>query len=67
MMRIISFLLVSQVLLVSAELMATDFPQADISNGVIRADFFLPDPDHGYYRGTRFDWSGVISSLKYKG
>ena len=38
-----------------------------ISNGSIRAKLYLPDPDKGYYRATRFDWSGVISSLEYKG
>lgn len=42
-------------------------PQARISNGLITATLYLPDPERGYYRGTRFDWSGVISSLKYKG
>jgi hypothetical protein len=42
-------------------------PQAEISNGSIHAKLYLPDPEHGYYRGTRFDWSGVISSLTYEG
>lgn len=40
------------------------FPQAEISNGKITAKFYLPDAEHGYYRGTRFDWSGCIFSLK---
>jgi hypothetical protein len=66
-MRTILFLLVCTILFVLPELIAMDFPQADISNGLIRANLYLPDPDHGYYRGTRFDWSGVIHSLKYKG
>src|SRR5262252_196130 len=44
-----------------------EFPEAEISNGSIRAKLLLPDPERGYYRGTRFDWSGVISSLQYKG
>jgi hypothetical protein len=48
-------------------LMAADPPQAAISNGVLDAKLYLPDAQQGYYRGTRFDWSGVISSLKYKG
>ena len=26
----------------------------------------LPDAKNGYYRGTRFDWSGVIGCLEYK-
>jgi hypothetical protein len=42
-------------------------PQANISNGILHAGLYLPDPVHGFYRGTRFDWSGVIHSLTYKG
>ena len=46
---------------------AADFPEAHISNGIVQAAFYLPDPQHGYYQGTRFDWSGVMPSLEYKG
>ena len=46
---------------------AADPPEARISNGAIDAKLYLPDADRGYYRGTRFDWSGVIPSLRYKG
>jgi hypothetical protein len=46
---------------------AADFPQAEISNDSVRAKLLLPDAERGYYRGTRFDWSGVIESLEYKG
>jgi hypothetical protein len=42
-------------------------PEASISNGAISARFYLPDRNDGYYQGTRFDWSGVIASLRYKG
>lgn len=42
-------------------------PQASISNGQLQVKLYLPDANRGYYRGTRFDWSGVISSLKYNG
>ena len=42
-------------------------PQAEISNGIIHARLYLPDTVNGYYRSTRFDWSGVMSSLEYKG
>jgi hypothetical protein len=44
-----------------------DFPRAEIANGEIRAQVCLPDAKTGYYRGTRFDWSGVIYSLQYEG
>jgi len=48
-------------------LVATDAPQAEITNGPLRLKVFLPDASNGYYRGTRFDWSGEIASLKYEG
>jgi hypothetical protein len=44
-----------------------EFPGTEISNGIVQAKLYLPDASSGYYRGTRFDWSGVIPSLEYKG
>lgn len=46
---------------------AQQAPQASISNGLLQAKLYLPDQNSGYYRGTRFDWSGVIPELIYKG
>jgi hypothetical protein len=46
---------------------ATTAPQAEIANNVIKMRLYLPDPERGFYRGTRFDWSGVIGSLVYRG
>jgi hypothetical protein len=48
-------------------LMAAEFPSAEITNGTIRLKLYLPDAAKGFYRGTRFDWSGEIASLEYKG
>ena len=48
-------------------LSAQDFPQAEISNKVIKAKLYLPDIEKGYYQGARFDWSGVMPELEYKG
>jgi len=45
----------------------TKSPETEITNGLIKAHLCLPDPTNGYYRGSRFDWSGVIASLEYKG
>jgi hypothetical protein len=45
----------------------SDFPKAILSNGTTRAVVYLPDPEKGYYRSTRFDWSGVVACLTYKG
>jgi hypothetical protein len=42
-------------------------PQALISNGLVTAVVYLPDANRGYYRGSRFDWSGVVGCLGYKG
>ncbi len=42
-------------------------PQAQIANGAIHATLNLPDPERGYYRGGRFDWSGVIANLEVGG
>jgi hypothetical protein len=44
-----------------------DFPQALITNGPIQATLYLPDAAVGYYRATRFDWSGLIPSLTCQG
>ena len=48
-------------------LSAADAPTAEIANGELRARIYLPDLKSGYYRGTRFDWSGVLYSLEYQG
>jgi hypothetical protein len=38
-----------------------------IDNGLIHAEEYLPDATNGFYRGTRFDRSGIIGELKYEG
>ena len=48
-------------------LSAQNFPQAEVSNEIIKAKLYLPDIEKGYYQGSRFDWSGVIPELEYKG
>src|SRR5260370_41486642 len=46
---------------------AAEYPEAEISNGIIRARLHLRDLQQGPYRGTRFDWSGIIYILEYQG
>lgn len=46
---------------------AADYPQAQISNGKIKAVIYLPDSKTGFYRGLRFDWAGVVKSLEFAG
>jgi len=43
------------------------YPEAVLSNDQIRVRIYLPDPERGFYRSTRFDWSGVIASLEFQG
>ena len=46
---------------------APDAPAAKITNGVVTAILYLPDAERGYYRATRFDWSGQIFDLQAGG
>jgi hypothetical protein len=43
-----------------------NLPHKDISNGIVTAKVYLPGPG-GFYRGTRFDRSGVVAHATYKG
>ncbi len=43
------------------------FPRAEIHSRFLAAGVYLPDTRNGYYRGTRFDWCGVIYSLQFAG
>lgn len=40
-------------------------PKAQIGNGVLTATVLLPAKDDSFYRGMRFDPSGMLSSVKY--
>jgi hypothetical protein len=46
---------------------APNAPAVKISNGLVSAILYLPDAERGYYRATRFDWSGVIADLQAGG
>jgi hypothetical protein len=43
------------------------FPQATIANDAVSLLVYLPDAQKGYYRGTRFDWSGLIARARFMG
>src|SRR5262252_590961 len=53
--------------IIFTQLAAAQFPQAEMFNTRIRAKLYLPNPESGYYRATRFDWSGQIASLEWNG
>lgn len=42
-------------------------PQAQIQNRQLRLKIYLPDAKDGFYRGVRFDWSGVVADLEFAG
>lgn len=44
-----------------------EWPQAELSNGLVQTTLYLPDEQTGYYQGTRFDWAGAFKNLTYKG
>lgn len=50
-----------------ADVPHSDHPKAHLSNGKLDALVFLPDAANGYYRSTRFDWSGVVGCVSLKG
>ncbi|MEE3259817.1 MAG: hypothetical protein VX293_11460 [Candidatus Latescibacterota bacterium] len=43
------------------------FPMLELANDELTMGLYLPDAEKGYYRGTRFDWSGIIERVEYKG
>lgn len=45
----------------------TEFPRVQLDNGILQLSVYLPDARDGYYRGTRFDWSGIIERVDYAG
>ena len=45
----------------------SEAPALRIANRHVSAVVCLPDAECGYYRGTRFDWSGVVRDLRSRG
>jgi hypothetical protein len=40
---------------------AADYPTHTLKSDSLTLTVYLPDAEKGFYRGTRFDWSGVFS------
>ncbi len=78
-LRLLAFALLTTTLFVPSAIAAStapsacaasqpsSYPTASISNGQVDALLYLPNAKTGYYRGSRFDWSGVVGCLAYKG
>lgn len=54
-------------LILLSAIAAAQPPQAELTNGTLRLKLYLPDAAKGFYRASRFDWSGMIYSLEYAG
>src|SRR5215813_4323923 len=50
-----------------ADVPHSDHPKEMLSNGKLDVLVFLPDKNNGYYRSTRFDWSGVVPCVSLNG
>ena len=51
----------------SSQEIMQEYPNTELFNDLVKMKLYLPDPENGYYRATRFEWSGVIASLEYEG
>jgi hypothetical protein len=60
-------ILIAMILALVQPTAPSDPLSATIASGDLRAVVYLPDAKTGYYRGTRFEWSGAVSSLTWKG
>jgi hypothetical protein len=43
------------------------YSQAWLKNDILKLCIYLPDENEGYYRGARFDWSGIVCRVEYDG
>jgi len=43
------------------------WPHEIVRRGDLRLTVLLPDPVRGYYRGPRFDWSGMVAWAEWRG
>src|SRR5947208_10968522 len=46
---------------------AADYPHVYLKNDKLRVKVYLPDTEKGFYRGTRFDWAGVLGEVEFSG
>ena len=44
-----------------------NFPKAILECGELRVQIYLPDKNKGYYRGTRFEGSGIVRQAEFAG
>ena len=45
----------------------TSYPVKILNSNYLNVSILMPDEQTGYYRSTRFDWSGIIGQVEYSG
>src|SRR5262249_13434771 len=60
-------LITTTLLFIAGAVLAAASPEATISNKQLRIKMYLPDPENGFYKGARFDWSGIINRVEFAG
>lgn len=51
----------------NSDIQSAELPILHIANRHVSAQVCLPNAECGYYRSTRFDWSGIICDLRSRG
>ena len=46
---------------------AADYPHVYLKNDVLKVKVYRPDPEEGFYRGTRFDHAGAFGEVEFAG
>jgi hypothetical protein len=59
--------LLATVPILTATVFAGSYPEVEIANSELHVRLPLPDAANGFYRGIRFDPSGAILSLRFRG
>jgi hypothetical protein len=55
--------LAAVVLCLAGHAQAETYPTLTLTNGDLVVTVYLPDAAHGYYRGSRFVWNGMIAQV----
>ncbi len=51
----------------SQNIIPGSYPYVILNNGQVSCSVFKPDKENGFYRSTRWEWSGIVWQLTYKG
>jgi len=58
---------IAVVVVASSAAVAANPPRHVLSDGRLKLTVLVPDATTGFYRGTRFDWSGVVEKAEING